>query len=105
MAEALLVLQNRNIIRSCGNDDFVLVRDLHNLSLQDLVDCLDIAQPLAGDFDSLPDIILEHFPKLETLKQRFAVIEDTNRKTLCQSLAECFEAEEGLKQDLKIRSN
>ncbi len=88
MADALKVLQENHIISNCGADDFVLVRDFQNLSVQEIFAWLNYALPKSKDFESLPDLIVEHLPRLEELKNSFAGLENATHKEFSNSLSD-----------------
>ena len=87
MSEALLVLQRNKIIRDCGTDEFVLVRDYQTLSIQQILTWLNVAPPKVNDFESLPEVIVQHLPQIEKLKRSFAELETTSKKEFSEALA------------------
>ena len=90
MADAIKVLEENNMVRSCGTDEFILSRDLQTISLQQLFTWLDVAMPKGSDFDNLPELILQHIPDLENLKQRYANLEKSSQEAFAMSFASIF---------------
>ncbi len=79
IAEVLKTLQENNILRDCGADEFILSRDLQAVSLDQVFSWLDLALPRAKDFENLPELIVQHLPALENLKSRFVNLETASQ--------------------------
>ncbi|PCJ42229.1 MAG: hypothetical protein COA71_06480 [SAR86 cluster bacterium] len=92
MTDALLVLQKNQIIRNCGDDEFVLVRDLQSLSIQQIFTWLNIALPKAKDFELLPDVIVQHLPNMEDLEKRFTNLENVSQKEFDAPFADVYQS-------------
>ncbi len=90
MADMLKVLQENHIIKNCGADEFVLVRDFQNLSVQEIFNCLQYALPRSKDFEFLPDLIVEHLPHMEKLKTSFAQLESATQKEFSSPVADIY---------------
>ena len=90
MTDALKVLQENRIIRNCEADEFVLVRDFQNLSVQEIFSWLNYALPQSKDFDSLPSLIVEHLPQIDTLKSSFAGLENAIQKEFSAPIGRFF---------------
>lgn len=90
MSDAVSVLQENKIIRSCGTDEFVLVRDIQSLSIQQLLGWLNIALPLPIAFEELPDLIMEHLPNVESLKNSFADLDIASQKEFAVPFADIY---------------
>lgn len=91
ITEALKILQDKNLIRDCGGDEFILSRDLQAVTLQQLFSWLDVALPKAKDFDRLPELIIEHLPNVDSLKDRFADLELASQKEFAVSFADIYQ--------------
>jgi membrane protein len=91
MSDALLILQKQQIIRNCGTDEFVLVRDIQSLSIKQVFDWLNIALPLSIAFEDLPDLVVEHLPNLESLKNSFAELESASQKEFAAPFATLYQ--------------
>jgi len=91
MDEALKVLQERRAIRNCGADEFVLARDFQSLSMQQVFSWLNVALPKSDDFESLPDLIIQHLPQLDKLKDSFAELENTSKREFAVPLADIYQ--------------
>jgi membrane protein len=90
MADALKVLQENRIIRNCGSDEFVVVRDFKDLSVQEIFSWLNFSQPKAKDFESLPSLIADHLPQIEKLKSSFAGLENATQKEFAGPLTDIY---------------
>ncbi len=91
MSDALLVLQEKQIIRNCGANEYVLVRDIQSLTVQQVMGLLNTAMPTLKDFELLPDIILQHLPNMKHVKNSFAEIENASQKEFSVPLAKIFQ--------------
>lgn len=92
MDEAIEVLQERHVIRNCGADEFVLARDFQSLSMQQVFSWLNVALPRTDDFESLPDLIIQHLPQLDKLKGSFAELENTSKREFAVPLADIYQS-------------
>ena len=92
MEEALKVLEENHAIKSCGADDFVLVRDFQSLSIQQVLGWLNVSLPKASDFESLPDLVTQHLPQLEKLKGSFSELENAEKREFAAPLADIYRA-------------
>lgn len=90
LSKVMKVLQKHKVIRQCGPDEYILVRDLNRLPVQTEFSWLDKGMPRAEDFDDLPELIKGYLPNLELLKSRFGNIETSSKEELKLSFAEVF---------------
>ena len=90
MADTLKVLQEHRIIKNCGSDEFVLVRDFQDLSVEKIFGWFNFALPKAKDFESLPSLIINHLPQIEKLKSSFAGLENATRKEFAAPLTDIY---------------
>lgn len=91
MFDALTVLQDRQIIHNCGANEYVLVRDIQSLTVQQVMALLNTTMPRLQDFELLPDIITQHLPNIEDVKSSFAEIENVSQKEFSVPLAKIFQ--------------
>lgn len=92
MADTLKVLQEHRIVRNCGSDEFVLVRDFQDLSVEEIFGWFNFSLPKAKDFESLPSLIIDHLPRIEKLKSSFAGLENATRKEFAAPLTDIYKS-------------
>ncbi|MAY02141.1 MAG: hypothetical protein CMQ38_04070 [Gammaproteobacteria bacterium] len=97
MRKVFKILQDRHIVRECGSDEYILVRDMNNLAVLELFSWFKVALPRARDFDKLPQLITGHINNLEDVRQRFASIEASSEEVFQMSFAQMFKADQGIR--------
>jgi membrane protein len=85
------ILLEQKIIRACGENEYILNRDLDSLNLWDLQSLLPWGVPGSEDFEKeLPASLAGSLPAYETLESAFASIEGFASKEFSHSVAGFF---------------
>lgn len=88
------ILQREKIVHAGAQGEFLLARDLRNLSLWQVLGWLP--WPLPGEAElqkGLPPVLERHLPAFRRLERRFAALEDFARDEFGESLDEIFRRE------------
>lgn len=91
LGRCMHILQERKIIRDCGEGEFILNRELDSLNLWELQSSLPWGLPEAKDLSGdIPEPVASHLPEFSQLKERFNRIEKVSEETFDQSIAAYF---------------
>jgi membrane protein len=90
--EGLLhLLSEQKLIRNVGNEEYALVRDLHGVSMWQVLKACPWAQPSTQDLQqTLPEFLQLHLPPLAELREKFQQFELSVQQHFQLSLAEGF---------------
>jgi membrane protein len=87
----LLLLVELKIVRSINEEEYILIRDLHEVSMWDVLGATPWPLPLASDMTAyLPPVIVKHLPDIESLQKRFQGVEVLACKEFSQSINSYF---------------
>lgn len=97
----LALLQRKKIIRACGDNEFILNRDLDNLTLWDVQSILPWGMPGARELAvPLPTPVAKNLPGMAALVQAFSGVESVSRESFAGSVAGFFREDgTGLRPD------
>jgi membrane protein len=96
LGRCISILQERKIIRDCGEGEFILNRELDSISLWELQSPLPWGLPEAKDLaGDIPEPVAGHLPEFSQLKERFSKIEKVSEDTFDQSIAGYFRLARG----------
>ena len=87
----LLLLVELKIVRSINEEEYILIRDLHEVSMWDVLGATPWPLPLASDMTAyLPPVIVKHLPDIEALQLGFQRVEELACKEFSQSVNSYF---------------
>ncbi len=87
----ITILLNNRILRECGENEYILNRDLGDLSFWDIQVLLPWAMPLRKDLEKpMPASIAEHLVSVDQLTASFSNIETVAREHFHDSVEEIF---------------
>lgn len=87
----LRFLQEHRFINKVAQDEYALVRDLHGVTMWQLLRTCPWAQPALDELQQpLPALLERHLPLMEELCERFAVVEQVARDELQATLGADF---------------
>lgn len=87
----LEILRKRNIIRVCDQDEYLLARDLHTLSVWEIFSWMPWPLPGTKDLTRvLPAVLEKHLPEHGALRQRFLAVEEKSKEEFTDSLDNLF---------------
>ena len=104
----LSILLAKKIIRACGENEYILNRDLEDLTFWEIQVLLPWGMPGRKDLKKeLPTSIVQHLSSLQELRESFSTVEDIARQNLNRSIAGLFRSckEAGNEVADKIDSN
>jgi membrane protein len=85
------LLLTENFIRECGENEYILNRDLDTMTLWDIQKVMPWKMPVGEDFrKSIPAAVAEHLPDIEALQKAFAGVEETSKEEFSTTIAEHF---------------
>lgn len=91
LGRCLGILQEKKVIRVCGEGEYIINRELDNLRLWDLLSSLPWGMPRPDNLEgTIPDPVAEHLPAYDKLKAAFAEVESASGKAFDQSVARFF---------------
>jgi len=91
LGRCMSLLQERRIIRNCGEGEYILNRDLDSLSLWDLQSSLPWGMPETKDLEGdIPEPVSGHLPEFDTLRANFEEVEKLSASTFAESLSDYF---------------
>ncbi len=91
LGRCMSLLQERRIIRNCGEGEYILNRDLDSLSLWDLQSSLPWGMPETKDLEGdIPEPVSGHLPDFDTLRANFEEVEKLSASTFAESLSDYF---------------
>lgn len=91
LGRCLGLLQDKKIIRTCGEAEYILSRELDSLTLWELQSLLPWGLPEKEDLDrEIPEPVSEHLPDMDKLKTAFTKIEKVAEQTFEQSVSAYF---------------
>lgn len=98
----LLLLVELKIVRSINEEEYILIRDLHEVSMWDVLGSTPWPLPLASDMTAyLPPVIVKHLPDVEALQKSFNCVEEVACKEFSQSINSYFN---GVKNEASSQS-
>jgi membrane protein len=87
----LLLLVELRIVRSINEEEYILIRDLHEVSMWDVLGAAPWPLPSESDMTAyLPPVIVKHLPDIETLQKSFKCVEELACKEFSQSINNYF---------------
>ncbi|MES2624292.1 MAG: YihY family inner membrane protein [Pseudomonadota bacterium] len=87
----LLLLVELKIVRSINEEEYILIRDLHEVSMWDVLGATPWPLPLASDMTAyLPPVIVKHLPDIEALEKSFRCVEELACTEFSQSINSYF---------------
>jgi membrane protein len=87
----LLLLVELKIVRSINEEEYILIRNLHDVSMWDVLGATPWPLPLQSDMTAyLPPVIVKHLPDIETLQESFKCVEELACKEFSQSINDFF---------------
>lgn len=85
------LLIERRVIRACSQDEYILARDLKNVTIWEVLKWLPWPPPREEELARpLPDAVRRHLPDFETLKDRFETVEESSKEQFSQSVDNFF---------------
>ena len=98
----LLLLVELKIVRSINEEEYILMRDLHEVSMWDVIGATPWPLPSTNDMTAyLPPVIVNHLPDVEALQRSFQSVEELASKEFSQSINSYFN---GLKTQASTQS-
>lgn len=90
--EGLLhLLSEQKLIRNVGNEEYALVRDLHGVSMWQVLQACPWAPPSAQELQQdLPEFLQAHLPPMSELREKFSQYERAAQQHFQLSLGEDF---------------
>lgn len=93
LGRCLSLLQDKQIIRNCGEAEYILCRELDSLTLWELQSLFPWSMPEKEDLDrEIPEPVAEHLPDIDKLKAAFTEIEKVAEVTFEQSVSGYFKS-------------
>jgi membrane protein len=87
----LLLLVELKIVRSINEEEYILIRDLHEVSMWDVLGATPWPLPLQSDMTAyLPPVIVKHLPDIEALQKSFQRVEQLACTEFSQSINSYF---------------
>ena len=91
LGRCLRLLQEKRIIRTCGEGEYILNRELDSVGLWELLAGMPWNSPTGPDLqDPLPEPLASHLPEYETIRQAFVDAEKMSQQVFSASIAHCF---------------
>ena len=91
LGRCLGILQEKRVIRACGEGEYIINRELDHLSLWDLLSSLPWGMPDHNDLEGpIPEPVASYLPDFKALKEAFGTVEAAAEKAFAQSVAGFF---------------
>jgi membrane protein len=85
------LLRKENFIRECGENEYILNRDLDTLTLWDIQNVMPWKMPVGEDLmKSVPAAVAEHLPDIEALQKAFTGVEKASHEEFSTTIAGHF---------------
>lgn len=90
--ELLALLSEHKLVRDIGNDEYLLMRDLHDVTMWQLLRLCPWAPPSLRELQlPLPPVLQEHLPVLHELQQKIGKLEQTAHQQFLASVGGEFD--------------
>jgi len=91
LGRCLAILQENRVIRTCGEGEYIINRELYNLSLWELLSSLPWSMPQQTDLEAdIPEPVASYLPAYDKLKAAFNDVEQASEKSFSRSVAGFF---------------